>query len=391
MGKWSVYYKMIYNRIKPEFGGLFVLLILSGGCIKEFIPETIEKKSLLIVEGLITDQYETYKIKLSRSQPLGLKYQEDPVRAAQVNVMDDLGKKYFFREKYPGVYWSDSLVFRGKAGRKYSLHINAPDTLGVYSNYESVPAELKAVPPIDSLYYEKIAVREEDDLSGGIDNCQIYLNTHDDSGNCKYYRWDFAETWKFHLRWDLPNYTCWLTENSKKILIKNTTGLSRDYIIRHPLNYIPETTVRLEVKYSLLANQYSVSQDEYAYWEKLKHITEEVGGLYDMIPANVPGNIICITHPEEQVLGYFSVSAKTSKRIFIKDYFAGQINIWKDCAMETIYDPGYIPGIGAWLWVLEKNDFARPPYIILTSIQGCADCTIRGSNIRPDFWDDISH
>ena len=381
----------VFKATKPGFVVLLVLLILSAGCIEEFVPSTTEKQSLLIVEGLITDQFERYEIKLSRSQPLGLAYQEVPVTGAQVTVVNDLGRNYYFSEKYPGIYRSDSTVFRGETGRKYSVHINAPDTLGLYSYYESVPAELKTVPPIDSLYYEKINVRKEDDISGGIDNCQISLSTHDDSGNCKYFRWDFTETWEFHLRWDLPNYTCWLTENSRKILIKNTTGLSSDNIVGFPLNYIPETTDRLEVKYSLLANQYSVSQDEYAYWEKLKRFTEDVGGLYDMTPSNVPGNIFCITRPEEQVLGYFSVSAKTSRRIFIKDYFAGQINYWKDCAMETIYDPGYIPGIGAWLWILEKNDFARPPYIILTSQEVCADCTIRGSSLKPDFWDDIGY
>ncbi|MCK7461912.1 MAG: DUF4249 domain-containing protein [Sphingobacterium sp.] len=139
----------------------------------------------------------------------------------------------------PCTYLSDSTVFRAKAGRKYSLQIRAADSAGHYSYYESAFEELKPVPPIDSLYYEKINVMAEDEVSAGIDNCQIYLDTHDDSGNCKYFRWDFAETWEFHLRWDLPNYTCWLTDNSRKILIKNTTGLSRNNIVRLPLSLYP--------------------------------------------------------------------------------------------------------------------------------------------------------
>lgn len=388
MGKWSAYYKKAFNRIKPDFIVLLVLLILFRNCVTEFIPETTERKNLLIVEGLITDLHESYKIKLSRSWPLGLKYHVDQVTGAQVAVSDDRGNNYSFHEKNPGIYFSDSSVFRGVPGRKYSLHIRATDTLGFYSYYESVPVEMTPVPPIDSIYYEKVTIREADLSSNGIENCQIFLNTHDDSGNCKYFRWDFTETWEFHLHYDFPNFACWLTEKSRKILIKNTSGLVKDYIIGYPLNYISETSDRLEIKYSIMANQYSLSQDEYTYWEKLKRFTDDVGGLYDMIPANVPGNISCITNPEEQVLGYFSVSAKTSRRIFIKDHFAGQVNIYGACASEKIFNPGDIPGIGSWVWILERNDFAVPPYVVLTSDKGCIDCTIRGSNIRPDFWDD---
>lgn len=150
----------------------------------------------------------------------------------------------------------------------------------------------------------------------------------------------------------------------------------RDYVEKYPLNYIAETSDRLEVKYSILANQYSLSPDEYTYWDKLKSMSDDVGGLYDIVPANVPGNITCITHPEERVLGYFSVSAKASRRIFIKDYFAGQVNIYSSCASEKVTNPGIIPGVGFYVWILERNDYSHPPYVILTSDKGCVDCTL---------------
>jgi Domain of unknown function (DUF4249) len=378
-----------FKRIKSDFVVISVsLMILLQCCVKQFIPETTEKKNLLIIEGLITDQCESYEIKLSRSQPLGLKYKADPVLGAIVTVSDDRGNFYSFHEKDPGVYFSDSSDFMGVIGRKYSLHVRAPDTLGFYSSYESEPEEMKPVPPIDSIFYEKILIKNSELLSDRIENCQIYLNTHDDSGNGKYFRWDYTETWEFHLHWEHPNFACWVTRKSVNILIKNTSGLARDYINRYPLNYIPETSDRLEIKYSILANQYSISEDEYNYWDKLKSITQDVGGLYDMIPANVPGNISCVTYPEELVLGYFSVSAKASKRIFIKDNFAGQVNLYSACIKEIITNPGYIPGIGSWIWILEENGFATPPYIILTSDKGCVDCTERGAISKPDFWID---
>jgi hypothetical protein len=385
LGKTIAYVKRIKSGIVVIS---LLLLILSGACVKQFIPVTTEKNYLLIVDGLITDQNESYKILLSRSRPIGIKYKVDPVTDALVTVSDDLGNSYSFQQTSPGNYVSDNSIFKGETGRKYMLHIRASDTLGFYSYYESELVEMRPVPPIDSIYYEKITVRQPDDVSRGTDNCQIYLDTHDDSGNCKYFRWDFTETWEFHLHYEFPNYACWITKATDKILLKNTTGLARDYIERYPVTYIDETSDRLEVKYSMLINQYSLSPEEYTYWDKLKSMSDDVGGLYDIIPANVPGNITCITHPEERVLGYFSVSAKASRRIFIRDYFAGQVNYYSQCASEKVTNPGIIPGVGFYVWILERNDYAHPPYVILTSDKGCVDCTVRGSIIKPPFWDD---
>jgi hypothetical protein len=210
------------------------------------------------------------RVMLSRSRPLGTKYKVDPVTTAQVTVSDDLGNFYSFHEKDPGIYLSDSTIFKGEPGRKNSLHIRVSDSLGFYSYYESPLVEMRPVQPIDSIYYEKITIRKSDDISKGIDNCQIYLDTHDESGNCKYFRWDFTETWEFHLHYEFPNFACWITKASDKILLKNTTGLARDYVKKYPLNYIAETSDRLEIKYSILANQYSLSPDEFTYWDKLK-------------------------------------------------------------------------------------------------------------------------
>lgn len=78
-------------------------------------------------------------------------------------------------------------------------------------------------------------------------------------------------------------------------------------IDRHPVIYISNLTDRLKTKYSILVNQYSLNEDEYNYWKKLKNITVSVGGLHDIIPSLIPSNIVCIENPGEKVLGYFSV------------------------------------------------------------------------------------
>jgi hypothetical protein len=220
------------------------------------------------------------------------------------------------------------------------------------------------------------------------EGCQIYLNSNDPNKKCKFYRWDFTETWEFQLPYPVINWRCWISSNSSSINVKTTSGLDEDRIVRHPLNFISNKTDRLKEKYSILVNQYSLNEDEYVYWEKLQKVTESIGTLYDIIPAAVPGNIYCIEKPNETVLGYFSVSAKTSKRSFIKDRFLGLVNLYSydACFGDTIWGDTYIPNLNTTVWALIDRS---PNYVVITRDRGCADCTERGTNIEPDFWNKV--
>ncbi len=53
-----------------------------------------------------------------------------------------------------------------------------------------------------------------------------------------------------------------------------------------PMLFISDQTDRLMEKYSISVNQYSLNYDEYLYWEKLKRVTQDVGGLYDVVPSS---------------------------------------------------------------------------------------------------------
>jgi hypothetical protein len=365
---------------------LSVLLILNS-CIIQFIPETNEDKELLVVEGLITDQPGVNTVKLSKSLPLGRKNVAKPLKGCIVKIIDDLGQIYILKETVAGTYVTDPAIFRGVTGRQYSLHINT-NTSYNNLNFESFPVEMKPAPPIDSLYYEKKTIKEKDDISQAEEGCQVYLNTHDPANNCNFYRWEYSETWEFRLPYDVPNKVCWISNNSDKINVKNTSVLEQARISRYPLNFISNVTDRLKVKYSILVNQYSLNEDEYFYWEKLQNISEQVGGLYDITPAAIPSNVYCLEDPNEKVLGYFSVSAVTSERLFIKDRFSGLINLYTNCASDTIFGRGPIPGLNVSVWVIYDGLDEDPPNRIITYSKECADCTVRGTKIEPLFWKD---
>jgi hypothetical protein len=369
---------------------LCIALLFLNNCITQFIPETNENQELLVVEGLLTDRPEVNSVKISKSLPLGKKSKAVPVKGCIVSITDDSGNNYKLREKEPGTYITDTAGFRGIAGRRYTLNIVTTGASTKFHTYKSLPMELKPVPPIDSVYYEKVVIRERDNNGPKMEGCNIFLDSYDRDHQCRYYRWDFTETWEFILPYDVVNKRCWISENSGSILIKNTSILSEDRISKYRINSVSNKTDRLRIKYSILVNQYSLNEEEYTFWEKMSNITENVGSLYDITPSSIPSNIYCVEDQSEKVLGYFSVSAKSSKRIFIKDSFAGLIDLYSGCITDTIYGTRPIPNINVTVWVLIDGINEIPPYRVLTDTKGCADCTVRGTSIKPDFWEEGS-
>lgn len=378
--------KLKYLLAKPlQHLILFILLLFINSCVAQFIPKIDEEKELLVVQGLLTDQAETDTIKLSKSLPLGEVSAARPVSGCTVSLSDDQGSMVYLTEDAAGTYLTPSF-FHGVIGRSYTLHISTYSESGSV-NYESYPMKMIPVPPVDSIYYEKTVIEEAAGFFKGVDGCQIYLNTHDPENICRYFRWDFSETWMLRLLFPVENQTCWISDKSHVVNIKSTAALDESRVTRYPIQYITNVTDRLKTKYSILVNQYSMNEDEYTYWEKIQNIAVDVGGLYDVIPASVPSNIRCVENPAEKVLGYFSVSAKSSKRIFIKDNFEGIIDRYNHCPTDTIpyVDP---PGLGITVWILEDEPNFWPPFKVLTDNKGCADCTVRGTNVKPDFWED---
>lgn len=361
---------------------------MATGCITQFIPETEETQELLVVEGLITDQVGGNMVRLSKSMPLGKRSTVKPLRGCTVVIVDDKGIYRQFFETAPGIYTADSL-FKGVVGRRYTLNVNTNGATENNYSYSSLPIEMKPVPPIDSIYYEKVLLEASLPFFPPQEGCQIYLNTKDAENNCKFYRWDYTETWEFRLPYSAPvNRRCWISGNSGEINIKNISGLAEMRVNKYPVKFISNATDRLKEKYSMMINQYSINEDEFSYWEKLQSISEEIGSLYDITPSTIPGNIYCNEDPGETVLGYFSVSARTSKRIFIDDYFAGIINLYNECISDTIFGNDPIPDLNISTWVLEEQLYPLPPYRVVTHTRGCADCSVRGSIIKPKFWDD---
>ncbi|OFY62551.1 MAG: hypothetical protein A2V64_08510 [Bacteroidetes bacterium RBG_13_43_22] len=362
----------------PVVSSLFLLV---SACISNFVPETGEDNDILVVEGLITDQSRTTVIKISKSYPLGRPMIPRPVRGCHVTITDENHISYDLKETSDGTYTIDSAEFQGHIGGIYTLRIYSGSR-----TYVSSPVKMLPVPPVDTLFFEKETIVEENEWGIPEEGCRIYLSTYDRVNECLFYRWDFTETWEFNLPYPVPNNRCWITRQSDKIYIKNTSVYNQAKVTNFPLIFISNATDRLNIKYSILVNQYSVNEKEYNYWEKLQNVSENVGGLYDVSPMTITSNIHCPNRPEEIVLGYFSVSAVSQKRLFIKESFSGLPSLYRynRCFGDTIWGNDTIPGLNIYTWIIE--DYIT--YKITTREKECADCTTRGSTTKPYFWDE---
>lgn len=386
-----------------------LLMISVSSCVDPFYLELEDFENLLVVEALITDELASNTIKLSRT------YQDenappDLLENAQVSVSDELGVLCVFHEQQPGIYKSDSTQFRGRIGGTYTLHILTDDGL----EYISTPSTMTAVPDIDSIYYESDSEIYD---AGKVEEVglRIYLDTETQDTLGDYLRWEFEEVWKFRvpnpiLSQDLgfkkyktgtaKNDICWRYERSKQILIHSSAEQNGDLISRKPIHFIaPSRSDRLLRQYSIQVSQYSVSREEFLFWEKLKEITESEGDIFEKQPFPIGGNISCTNAENIKVLGYFSVSAVKKKRTYITrsqsddldmplfEYPCERIIYPYRVLHERLYNDllsdGYV------LFYVKESEFPGPPVNFQFTTLECADCSLSGSPEKPDFWIDM--
>jgi hypothetical protein len=376
------------NKTKTVIGFL-VLAIMLHACIETFYPDIAGHENVLVVDGMVTDEERPSLVRLSRTFSYD-DHNYHPESGATVIILDDKGTPHYLEEKKAGGYYTDSATFRGEAGGRYQLQIILADG----TTYQSDYVTLKKAPPVESfdVRYEQKETRDRDDVIHGI---QFYLNTHDPQNETRYYRWEWVETWEFTVPMQAPGKAdrshCWKSHESRSILIGNTNHLTADRIIDYPLHYVSTESNRLRILYSLLVRQYAISQAAYEFWKTHDDLGENAGTLFDPIPTRVAGNIYNISEPGEPVLGYFEACGVSTRRIFVSnDLIPKNVSIpseFEFCKFLVLVDPPNLPYLlnSGWMYVDEYYDMNKL-IVRLTNSPKCFDCTLTGSNERPDYW-----
>jgi hypothetical protein len=376
-------------------------LLATAGCIDSYLPQVASPPTgYLVVDGFINGNGRT-RIKLSRSISIAATTTPPVEKNAQLFLLDDTGKSYALTEKTSGSYQSDSLVL--SAARQYQLRITTAGNSG--TTYESDFVPLKVAPPIDKLTWRTDSTQVD-----------VQVSTRDPSGQSRYYRWGFVETWEFHsafeslLEYDQTQkvivkrinsiYTCWRTERPTTIRQTSTVQLAQDALTDQAILRLSGRNERLQIRYSVLVGQYTETAQEFAYYELLRKNTEAVGSVNDPLPTQLTGNVHRVDKTPEPVLGYVGAHTTQYKRLFInRQDLPAQTTArfdspYADCILgyedfcdrltgvciaypqtRLFFQPNAIP--------IDRN-YNPPGYTGGTP--ECVDCRYRGSITKPSFW-----
>jgi Domain of unknown function (DUF4249) len=382
---------------------LFLLAIFS--CKKPYNPAATNINfNYLVVEGVINSGPDSTIIKLSRTTTLGSGDKITVEANALVTVLSDAGDHYALSENTPGIYTFNGLNL--SITKKYCLQIKTSNG----EEYQSAFIANAQSPAIDSVSYSPQAT-----------GLQFYVNTHDVNNNTRYYRWDYDETWTYFSFYnsvldykdkqvvkrpfDSSIYECYHHSTpSNSIFIATSNQLGRDVINHYPLGYTDASTGKISHVYSLLVKQYAITADAYKYWGQLQKNTEQLGSIFDTQPSSIPGNINCITNPNEPVIGFISVSTISTKRIFVSGntlpfHVPNQVPppYLSECGDSIIYiTPAFTFDVRAF------DLFASGENVLIDVVENpgsddivgytyaktpCVDCRVSGgTNIKPSYW-----
>ena len=400
--------------------GVGLLCLVLCGCVTDFEPKGIDEvSSILVVEGIITDDETT--ITLSRSLNLLTDdfSSSTNVNNAKVHVQCDDGTQF------PADPWVSGGKYTIKTGqldlkRKYRLKIEIEeidsDVPGVRSGslpfptktyeYHSVFSYPIKTPEIDSVFWQK---------RGKGQPVTIHVATHSSHSEIMYYRWSYREDWEYYSEFSYYDqdkcpqcnaepvkigeicrrcgntkkefpYYCWDKSKSMSLLLgsaeKTVFGKITDKIIE----YSP-TSQRLSYLYRIDVTQNAISKRAYDYFINIRRNSENTGSLFAPVPSELRGNIVCETDPDRPVIGYIDISTTTQKRKYISG-----LNIYErpfsECKVLSYQD--YIEKVGDLILPLPAEyiiynwfPMAPPEFIKLH----CVDCTVYGGTTdKPDDW-----
>lgn len=431
---------------------VYIATILSVySCIEPFEFETRDAEGILVVQTTMTDALEKKVVVLSRaanlenvnaatrdsldvSRPFVRTINErvNPEEGASVSVMDDEGNIFVFEEIGNGIYESQE-VFALQNGTTYQLQISTLNNETYESDFELLASKSE----INDLYAER-GLNEN-----GEEGITIFIDGSDSMGQSDYFRYEYAETYKIIA----PNYTglnlrvireefefvndstilwpdveliaapfeqqiCYNSTSSKTINLANTNALASPILERHVVRFIDRDNPILSHRYSILSKQFVINAEAYNYYQNLNNFAQSESVFSEIQPGFLEGNMRRTDIENGFVLGYFEVASVSETRFFFnyEDFFPNEPlpPYFGDTSCNRIIAPALgnperdgLQPLGcpppslirrtksreiSYIGINEEPGDCEGPYLMVPGI--CADCSLLGSNIKPDFWMD---
>jgi hypothetical protein len=350
---------------------IFSIVISIASCTEPYDFKIENIIDAIVVDGLITDQSEIYKIKLHKAAGYG-NTSNLPVSGANVTVTDNAGNIYLFVEDNtePGVYLSNPAEFTAKPGYSYTLHIHMP----AGDDFQSSPQLLLPSQRIDTVYgaksfeYYQSVDADGNYFSYKADGITAYLDIRNrNEGNQNYRLLNtiyLQYTYQFQVLFAPFNY-CW-TKYTPPIpgdgmcLISNSEDISTNEIRKLKFSFIPFDRSFYRIidiatmqKFSLLIKQYRMNDETSEYYKQIDKQLKAEGRLFDPITTQLKGNIICLNDHSKITFGFFEASSKITYTYSDESYnwVTEPIFKFREINLNDIPDSGISPNEPPSFWI----------------------------------------
>tara|TARA_R110001583_G_scaffold59123_2_gene176027 strand:- start:9270 stop:10388 length:1119 start_codon:yes stop_codon:yes gene_type:complete len=368
----------------PRYIISFLLIMIIFSCTEKFYLDVDENVEILVVDGKITDNGSPCEVRLFRTVSFTDDFSVKPEKDAIVALHDDLGHNEILTEYEAGVYRSSSNEITGTLGVSYWIEIQ---TLSG-DKYESTPEIMHSPFEITSIYGDELeAIMSDNSKEAGVG---IYFDAKNNENTESYLRWEYRESYEWHTPFNVetkltenPQNVCYPVTNYPLINIYDASDFATKEIDHLLTSTILQHEVKLEHQYLIDINLYSVSHESYIFWKNMKAIHQTNGNLYDILPANIKGNINSCDNTNK-VLGYFEVSSvRTKKGIFSKDEFSIDFSDFpKECETFIIVGPRPDPMKYQIVKIIPRQNITA--YEVRK--RHCYECNIKYPINKPIFW-----
>lgn len=376
---------------------LFVLLF-AWGCKEPFEPDlSMENLGVLTVEGYSDTDGTQSQLYLGYTRLIygeNLGPGSSPAIGARVLLESNSGMQYPLQDMGNGNYLFEQDISEDEI---YRLRVFLDED----DSYTSEPMLPMISNPIEDIGFEK-------DERG----VEIYITTRG-SQDVDDFIWTFEETYEFNPIFISPwvyrpetkeigsrspeenNFLCYRNLKSGDLLMEISSNFDENVIFKKAITRIEPGDERLSVRYSILVSQMALSQEAAEFWEIMKKNRDDIGTIFSPMPSNISGNMSHDQDPEVSVIGHVSLGVVEQRRLFIS---AQEVNPWYnsllayyDCILESDtvpkdrYEEVFASGIKLPTVGIYLGDSSEP-IGFRAALRRCVDCTLRGTNVKPDFW-----
>lgn len=305
-----------------------VLLFLFGltffSCIDPINLTLEDDGEFLVIDANYTPNRPTHQVRLYYATSLRTKGQR-PVEGAEVVLVENNQIRESYEEDRRGLYELNTIQIKGETGKRYHIEI----TLPTGQSYQSHPEVLPEVVRGDSVFFE-FSFREDLDILGGLIQrpfVEAFVATPLPTPSSFWLKWNVTNMYSFpepvcNPLGPPPN-TCYVTPETfvQEVKLLSGSNLEANYLPKFKIGetQLPNSDFEYRGRYYYLANQLSITEGAYNYWNKVNLVANQTGSIFDAPPAEVRGNLFNVNDPQEIVLGYFEVSNTDSLRGFITE------------------------------------------------------------------------